>query len=348
MLSKKLNVILVGLGKMGLIWIDTIKRSNQVICVGYVESNNELLNRIGKEYGIPRELLFSDLRVAAQNNSADFIINVTPPATHKAVSFTAFEYGLHVLSEKPVAESLESAIEILNYVNTTNLKYMISQDYRFTNGSRTVSNHLRNKQIGSIGHIDLRFNRNPSFEKGNFRLTELDYPMIIDMSIHHFDLMRYFMQKNPKSITTRSYNPNWSKYKGDAAHSMIIECENFHINYSGSWCAIGPQTHRAGTWQIDGSSGSMTWDGMNSIYVNKTNTTTKRDVIPLIDLKCQAQDYSLTEFVEAITKDRNPECSIHDNIVSFAMVFCAVESAKRGEEVFLEEILTNFMERSSL
>lgn len=343
----KLKVILVGLGKMGEKWIDTINNSNFVVCVGYVESNSELLKKIGVEYGLSYNLLFTDIEKAFQNNVPNFIINVTPPSVHKEVSFKAFQYGVHVLSEKPIADSLESAIDILNEVKSSNLKYMISQDYRFNNGSQTLYNQLLKKKIGLLGHIDLTFNRNPKFEANNFRLTELDYPMIMDMSIHHFDLMRYFTKANPISITTRSYNPSWSQYIGDAAHSMIIEFDDFHINYTGSWCALGPHTNRAGHWQIDGSKGSLTWDGMDSVYITKTEDTIETEILPLIDLKYKAQEYSLTEFVESIKNNREPVCSINDNITSFAMVFCAIESAKRREEVFLEEIVTNIVKRSA-
>lgn len=346
-MSEKLKIILVGLGQMGQKWINIIQNSDEVICVGYVENNNHLLEVVSKKYNLPKELLFNDLETAAKCNTADFIINVTPPAIHKEIGLKAFEYGLHVLSEKPIADTLESAIDIYNHVRQTDLKYMISQDYRFNNGTKTVYELLNNNKIGQLGHIDLRFSRYPNFEPSNFRLTELEYPMIVDMSIHHFDLMRYFTKSNPKRITTRSYNPKWSQYSGDAAHSIILEFDGFHINYSGTWSARGPQTNRPGIWQLDGSEGSLIWDGLNVVTLHhyKDFKETQRD-IPLIDLKHQAQAYSLSEFVDSIKNNRTPNCSIEDNLLSFAMVFCAIESAKRREEVFFEEILENMQEGS--
>lgn len=346
-MSNTLNVILIGLGKMGQKWIHTIHENENVNCVGYVESNEDLLIKVGEDYQISKDLLFSDLTTAAKNQKADFVINVTPPSIHKEVSFIALGYGLHVLSEKPLADTMESAVDILNYTNQTNLKYMISQDYRFNRGPRTILNYLINGNIGGLGAINLTFNRNPNFPPENFRLTQLDYPMIIDMSIHHFDLMRYFTKSNPTSIYTRSFNPKWSQYSGDAAHSMIIEFDNLHVNYSASWCAIGPQTHRAGIWCFDGGKGTITWDGMEDLCFYNHNSSVDNKSLPLVNMESTAQDYSLNEFISAIKNDREPECSIQDNIQSLAMVFGAAESARRKEVVFFDEIMNSIKKGSN-
>jgi predicted dehydrogenase len=51
------------------------------------------------------------------------------------------------------------------------------------------------------------------------------------------------------------------------------------------------------------------------------------------------RNYSLYEFAESISKNRQPETSGRDNIKSLAMVVAALESAKRNKEVTVKNFL---------
>jgi predicted dehydrogenase len=47
----------------------------------------------------------------------------------------------------------------------------------------------------------------------------------------------------------------------------------------------------------------------------------------------------LVEFVSAVREGREPECSARDNLRTLAMVFGAIESARRQQWVELAELL---------
>ena len=82
-------------------------------------------------------------------------------------------------------------------------------------------------------------------------------PLILDMSIHHFDLARYMTGLDPVSVYAHEFNPHGSWTQGDDAASCIFEMTNGVIfTYRGSWCAEGCPTSWNGDWRFVGDRGT--------------------------------------------------------------------------------------------
>jgi len=153
----------------------------------------------------------------------------------------------------------------------------------------------------------------------------MEQPLLIDMAIHHFDLMRYFVGKDPVEVFAESYNPYWSWFSGDACLNVIFKFEDdIHINYSGSWVSEGKQTTWGGDWEIYGEKGTLILKD-DRIYFIKYD---KVKEIKKIKMKREGQKYSLYEFYLAITQGREPEASGKDNLKSISMVFNSLKSIK--------------------
>ena len=61
--------------------------------------------------------------------------------------------------------------------------------------------------LGTVSAAAVQFFRGPHF--GGFRET-MAYPLVVDMAIHHFDLMRFLLDRDPVAVSGRSWNPPWS------------------------------------------------------------------------------------------------------------------------------------------
>jgi Predicted dehydrogenases and related proteins len=95
-----------------------------------------------------------------------------------------------------------------------------------------------------------------------------------------------------------------------------------------------------GEWRIEGEKGSLTWDGKQLLYARSfpDDQATARE-IPLDALPYTDTKAVLVEFVSAVREGREPECSARDNLRTLAMVFGAIESARRQQWVELAELL---------
>lgn len=320
----KIKILQVGVGSFGMSWVDIIKNSPECELSGLVDINRENLLRVAQQYKIPEEKCFTSIEEAIKVTSPDALLNATPPQAHKTTSLTALDSGLHVLIEKPLSDNLQDAEKIVEYAERKNRKLMVSQNYRYRSQPRTIRKLIEERVIGKVGYVIVNFQRGPRFN--NFR-EEMDYPLLIDMAIHHFDLMRYITGENPVSIYTRSWNPFWSWFKGDAAANLSIEfTSDIQICYSGSWVSKGKETQWDGEWEIHGEKGTILWKE-GRIYI-----ITDGKIQEIIPIKLDREDryLSLYEFYRAIKENREPETSGKDNLFSLSMVFKSISSAKNG------------------
>jgi predicted dehydrogenase len=336
-----LKVVQVGIGGMGNAWLKTVLQSSEVEFAGFVEINDTIADEYIARFKLDRRLIFKSLPEALNAVKADGVINVTPPQFHKDISFTALEAGLPVLSEKPLAGSFAEALDIVRKANETGVLHMVTQNYRYHQPCHTLKNALTSGQLGKIGAVTVEFFKGPRF--GGFR-EEMPYPLIIDMAIHHFDLMRFFLESDPVSVYGRSWNPPWSWYKGDASASVSLRFANdVVVAYNGSWCSQGQETSWNANWRFECEKGVVTlkddqvylqqWIGIEERPGYRHNQNTPLTPVPPLEMQRQAQDYLLHEFYEAVTQGKTPATTCQDNIKSLGIVFDVVKSFETGAVV---------------
>lgn len=336
-----IKVIQVGMGGMGSAWIEAVNRSPVVDFAGFVEVNAEIAEAQAKAYGLERGLIFKSLPEALAVVKADGVINVTPPQFHKEVSYAALDAGVPVLSEKPLAGTREDAQAIVDRANQTGVLHMVTQNYRYTAPAQTVKATLDSGELGAVAAVSVQFFKGPL--RVGFR-AQMPYPLIIDMAIHHFDMMRFFLGSNHRLVYGQSWNPRWSWFEGDASASAIIVFENGLIaHYTGSWCSQGMETSWNANWRFECEKGVLTLDN-DVVYVQMRTgvedrfgypyvaNSEKRRVEP-VPMERQAQDYLLYEFYEAVTLGRTPVTTAQDNIHTIDLVFDVVESLATGAPV---------------
>ena len=326
----KIGVIQVGVGGMGQTWLRTVAASDEVEYVAWVDVDEQVLQKKCEAYDFGSQHCYTSLQEALKNEEADGLINVTPPQYHRAISCTALEAGLHVLSEKPLADSMEAATDIVACAKEVGTILMVAQNYRYRDVSTTLRETVTLGRYGAVGQVQVNFFKGPHF--GGFR-EEMDYPLIIDMSIHHFDLMRYILDADPKTVSGYSWNPKWSWFAGDASACLFFEFENgLSVVYNGSWCSTGAETSWNGDWRIECERGIIL-SRDDTVYA--ANTGDALESVTSEGQERSNQAYLLHEFYQAITQGSRPGTHGRDNLKSLGMVFGAVEAVRTGKTIEL-------------
>jgi predicted dehydrogenase len=321
-----MNVIQVGIGGMGNAWLRAVQDSPVVEYVGLVEVNDAIAAEQTQKYNLAAVPVFKSLDEALRTVQADGVINVTPPQFHKAVSITALEAGVPVLSEKPLADTRQAALDIVAAAERTGVLHVVTQNYRYKPPIQTLQRALREGGMGEIGALHVEFFKGPHF--GGFR-EEMPYPLIIDMSIHHFDLMRFFLASDPVSVFGRSWNPPWSWYRGDASAAVILNFANgVRVSYDGSWCSQGRETTWNANWRFECANGVVAMVD-DRVYTQATG----QDPTPVETVVMERTDqaYLLHEFYEAVTQGKLAVTTCQDNIKSLGIVFDVVQSFESGQ-----------------
>ncbi len=337
--------IITGLGMRGLYWLDMVKKHARCEIVAAVEPHEASRKRAIEQFGVSPSMIHDSLADAVTavgvggKEGADFVLDVTPPSVHQAVAEAAFGYGLHVLGEKPLSDDYGVCLQVIEAGKKAGVKHMVAQNYRFSPGARQIAKTVASGKVGQPGQCDVRFYMPWADAPGSHYVTQ-PYMLINDMMVHHFDLMRMILQRNPIAVQAMTWNPSWGWHVGQGSHSIVFEFpDNLYATHVALACSVGDYRDYNGDWRIEGPEGSLEWSDGHIWYGHRhrTETPTREEVLigaghPAVD------DGLMDEFFDAIEQDREPETSAADNLHSVAMVFAAIKSAKEKRRVELSEL----------
>lgn len=240
--GNEMKVIQVGVGGFGRHWLRLLSEFPGVELVGLVDIADENLEEAAGVSGVPLDLCFDVLEKALIETTADALICVSPPDYHRAHVTAAMSAGLDVICEKPVAIDMDDALVIARCARETGRLMVVSQNYRYRPLTWTMRRLAADGEIGKIGQISLDFFKGWYFTSKDFRRT-MAQPLLADMGIHHFDLLRFVTGLEAVSVRGESWNPPWSKNSGDTSASLTFILDNgARFIYSASWCAQGDFT----------------------------------------------------------------------------------------------------------
>jgi predicted dehydrogenase len=261
-------------------------------------------------------------------------VNVTVPGAHHPVNTEALFAGLPVLCEKPIAPTVAQALSLAAASEASGQLLMTSQSRRYFASLSVFRDQVRS--LGQLGIATTEFFKAPRF--GGFR-DEMDHVLLVDMAIHSFDAARYVLDSDPVAVYCEEFNPAWSWYSGAASAAATFEFENgIRYVYTGSWCSDGLETSWNGSWRVNGSRGSASWDGESTARIQTPDDGTLATAVVSPSAREEIRG-SLAEFVAALRSGTQPSGEIHSNILSLAMVEGAVRSAEQGERILIQTIL---------
>lgn len=328
----KMRVLQIGAGSFGQGWLQIVRDYPETELTGVVDVLKENLAMAGQITGLSEEYLFNDLNKAFKEVEADMVLIVTPQQTHKELAIKALESGLHVMMEKPMTHAYEEAIQLLEATRNYTQKVMVSQNYRWRAPIQTVKKLLCEGKIGKVGYMEYAFRK--AYKIGGWRDHRPEI-LLEDMSIHHFDIIRYLLEKEPADIFAQSFQPPWSWFKGKPCATAVFRFrDDIHVNYFGSWVSRGHQTSWIGDIRIVGSKGAIELIN-DEVHILLGEDLEIKEHIPveLVELPYNDRAMSLNEMISSIRENRMPLTSVEDNIHSFEMTCAAIESAQSGANI---------------
>lgn len=328
--SDPLKVVQVGAGLMGRHWLAAIAANPEIELVGLVDIDTDVARTAAAESGFDSVAVGTDMLELAQATGAEAVVDVAIPAAHHPLTAAALFAGLPVLGEKPVAQSLPEAMSLAAASRVTGVPFIVSQSRRYNAQAFSYREQLRT--VGEFGTAVVEFYKAPHFP--GFR-EQMAYPLLIDMAIHQFDLARFFLDADPLSVWCDSFNPAGSWYAGDAAANAVFEMSNgARFTFNGSWVAPGLETSWNGDWRIAGTQGTALWDGDHDPVLETEGGEPARAVDP-----GESVAGSLAAFRAGLRDGEPMMCEVSDNVLSFAMVFAAIESVESGLRVPIDTVL---------
>lgn len=346
---RPLRLVQVGMGGWGRDWMKTTASEPAVVAVGYVDQWAEARTATIRAGASP-SLVFSDLETALRAADADAALVTTAIESHVPVALAALASGLHVLLEKPFAPTLDEAVIVVRAANAAGRTLMISQNYRHHPAPRMVAELVAKGEIGAVASVEVDFRRHPTTRAAWARQHHnLAHPLLADMAIHQFDLLRLVLGREPVWVEMESINPPSSGYRHPPAAFGLLSFEgDIPASYRGSWVSQGRQTPWGGEWRLEGDDGALEWASRRDRGAPDTLRllTAAGAARPVALPKLPAVDRAgtLAAFVEAVRSGSEPETSGRRNLPTLALSIAAIRSATERRRVAISELLADLAE----
>jgi len=334
------RILQVGCGMRGRAWTEVLDDMEGVRAVGYVDTNLGNAQALAISRGQPA---FDNLEVALRSVDVEGVLVVTPPATHQSLLEQVLRYRLPILTEKPLADTMEGAVSIVATAEERSIPISVGMQFRYLPVTRMIRQLIDEGRYGQPGFALFTYLRNrdpylPHLNWGSRYPVNQPHVKLLDSTIHHYDLMRYCYGSEPAWLQTYTWNPTWSKYGHDSNVASLMKLSNgVMVQYLGTFTA--GRNELQFEWRTDCEGGIISQRSLfGDLFVATSDAPTMTPVplescTPFLDDSRQL----LSEFVRSLSAGQPVPCSGREHLSTLAMVFGAIESAETGQRVDMDE-----------
>jgi len=147
-MKKRVRTAILGTGFIGRVHLEMVCRLGFVDVCALATADVAQANRLAKEYGVER--VETDYRKVLDDPQVEVVHICTPTALHERMVKDALNAGKHVLSEKPLATSVNGAREIVELAKSKKLRNCTNHTLRYY---PMVQQMRRMREEGELGEI---------------------------------------------------------------------------------------------------------------------------------------------------------------------------------------------------
>ena len=184
LIVRMLKIGVFGVGHLGKYHLNNWKEIKDVEVVGFYDPSDDVAQDVTEKYQLPRFLDAERLI-----DAVDVIDVIAPTTQHFGLAKMAIRKGKHVFLEKPMANTMQEARELVNLVKESRIKLQVGHVERF------------NPAFIAVREMDL----NPMFMEvhrlAQFNVRGTEVSVILDLMIHDIDIILSLVKSEVKQIS---------------------------------------------------------------------------------------------------------------------------------------------------
>lgn len=309
-MRKQVRAGVIGVGAMGKNHARLYSELNDVELVGVADVNETIAGSIARTYGCKPYADYHDLL----GEKPDVLSIVVPTTLHKQVALDAIQKGINILVEKPIADTVENADEVIKAARQNRVKLMVGHVERFNPAVIKLKELIDSGLLGSVVSISAK-------RVGPYNPRIRDVGIIVDLGTHDIDIMSYLYGDKVREV----YASAGSVVHSHEDHAIITL--NFGSGSSGVIDTNWLTPHKVRNLTVIGSKGIA--------EVNCIEETLRIfDQEWVRDAKIEKEEplkLELLHFIDCVKHVREPAVSGEQGKHALEVALAAVESARTGK-----------------
>lgn len=300
--------MLVGYGRRGREWHQACRARSDVVIVGVVEPEGTAARAAAVDAGLP---VFDSPAAAAAIPAGVAVtaaIVASPIETHPPVALACLETGLAVLVEKPLAQTVAAARQVVDAAAARHLPALVVQNFRFLPRERALIRALADGLVGRL----------LSAEVDSARAVRSPFALW-DFAVHHLDALRVRLGGPPATVTAAP----------SAAIDVVLTwADGFEVHYRHDDTAPGYRYRE----RLVGSDGTLTVMDQK-VRLERGGRRPRRVRAPG---RVDPDGAVLDELVRALAGGPSSPLAAADNLLTVATVVAVAKALREGGTVTVE------------
>lgn len=335
--NKRIRYAVVGAGWFGqsavLPAFANAKENSELSAI--VSGDAEKRAVLSSDYGVPAYSLeqYDDL-LASGRIDAVYLVSVN--AAHKEEAVIAARHGVHVLCEKPLADTAVAAEEIIAACDRAGVLLMTAYRLHFEKGNLQVIDLIRKGTIGEPRVMISTFTQ--QVDPDNSRLdANLGGHPLLDVGIYCVNAARYLFRDEPTEVTSFIAAGNDPRFK------KVPEMVSAVLRFPGERLATfvcGFGEAKTSAYQVLGTKGDLRMDpafthvGKRKMAITVDGNTKEMEFPESDQIAAE-----IVYFSDCIFQGRRPEPDGSEALIDLWIIEAIKSSAFKGMAVPLQPVL---------
>jgi len=341
-MKKKIKIAVVGCGRISAKHFDAISNyPDSLELVSICDVNQKVVDQHSSKFGVKGYISMLEM---LDSENIDIVTICTPSGIHPDQAILAADYGVHVITEKPMATRWNDGLRMVRACDNAGVRLFVVKQNRNNSTLKLLKRAISEKRFGKIYMVNLNvFWTRPQeyYDSAKWRGTwELDGGAFMNQASHYVDLIEWLIgpvdsvqamtATQARDIEVEDTGVMNIRWRSGALGSMNVTMLTYPKNYEGSITVIGEK----GTVRIGGVA-------VNEIKQWEFND--KRDY----DDQVQSASYKTTSVygfghvlyyqnvIDVLNKKKAPEIDGREGLKSLEVLIAAYLSARDGHTVSL-------------
>jgi predicted dehydrogenase len=219
--DRPIRMLVVGAGR-GLHHLRSFQElRNSFAVAGLVDLDEERLRKGLEEHNLTEAFGFTSFQDALASSGCDGVMVATWARGHHDLIDQALEAGKHVMVEKPFTLELDDAMRLLEKASQKGLKIVVTQQWRYLPGQRTVRRLLAASEYGTVlaGHL-------VSYKARGGEYPDSKHSQLWQMTIHEIDSLIAMMSQPIVEVYGHSFQPPATTWQRESTVTAELTFQN--------------------------------------------------------------------------------------------------------------------------